>query len=92
MAFDAGVSFRMAETEHGASPARSATDLKFTVFFLSGTSLPRLCMALHPPHISSAGAVLRVVDDSVRWTDDDPFVGKIKLRSLILLCDLAEEV
>jgi hypothetical protein len=49
-------------------------------------------MALHPPHISSAGAVLKVVDDSVRWTDDDPFVGRIKLRSLILLCDLAEEV
>src|SRR5579872_2230478 len=42
MPLDAGVRFRTAETEHGASPTRSATVRRVTTLFLSGNFSPSI--------------------------------------------------
>lgn len=88
IAFDAGELFKIADTEQGARPARSATIRRFTGFEI-GTFSSQIRMALHPLNLSGGCSLKNFV--STTWSGDrvDPFVGN-QTECLTAVCDLAD--
>ena len=91
IAIDAGVLFKIAETEQAANPTRSATVRSLTTACLSDTTPPIPSDSQIPKLLLVAGAAL-TRDDEVS-AQREPFVGKTKLQKFgRIFCDLAEDV
>ena len=78
IACDAGVSFKIAETEHGASPTRSATVRRVTTAFLSDTF--------------PVAASRSYLDDEFITTTGNPFAGNQTTKVWGSFGDAAEGV